>query len=154
MFGMVIEKLYLADVKKVTGPLERKICICGLIKIISQLPLIENGSYNHLWAPLLLVLMEMFELPQDIPQEDDDHFADITESLDFQAQYSKLNYATRPRADPTKDIGDMKAMLAASLASLSTKLPGFVPKAIQENLDQGVVTCLMNYCRAANVTIA
>lgn len=154
IFGMVIEKLYLADVKKVTSPIERRICTCGIIKIIAHLPLIDNGAYNHLWAPLLLVLMEIFELPQEIVADEDDHFVDIAESLDFQAQYSKLNYASRKRDDPTREVGDLKSMLVASLANLSMKLPGFVPKALQENLDQGVVTCLMNYCKAANVTIS
>ena len=154
MFGMVIEKLYLVDVKKVNGYIERRICMCGMIKILSQLPLIDNGVYNHLWSQVLLVLMEMFELPQEPAADDEDHFVDIAESLDFQAQYSKLNYASRRKDDPTRDVGDLKAMLATSLANLSTKLPGFVPKILQENLDQGVVTCLMNYCRAANVTIA
>lgn len=154
IFGMVLEKLYIADVKKVSGLVEKKICICGMIKILAQLPLIENGVYNHLWSPMLLVLMEIFELPQESVADEDEHFADITDSLDFQAQYSKLNYASVRRDDPTKDVGDLKPLLASSLASLSTKLPGFVPRALQENMDPGVVSCFMSYCQAANVTIA
>lgn len=154
IFGMVIEKLYIVDVKKVTGNIERRICTCGIIKILADLPLIDNGAYNHLWSPLLLVLMEIFELPPEVVADEEDHFVDIGESLDFQAQYSKLNYATRKRDDPTKEVGDLKSMLAASLANLSTKLPGFVPKMLQTNLDQAVSTCLMNYCKAANVTIS
>ena len=153
IFGMVIEKLYIVDVKKVSGQMERRICTYGIIRILAQLPLIDNGAYNHLWAPLLLVLMEIFELPPEVTAEEDDHFVDIAESLDFQAQYSKLNYAGRRRDDPTKKDGDPKSMLASSLANLSAKLPGFVPKTLQDNLDQSVVTCLMSYCKAANVTI-
>lgn len=153
IFGMVVEKLFIADVKKVNGAIERRICICGIIKILSQLPLIDNGAYNHLWAPLLIVLMEMFELPQEAVADDDDHFVDIAESLDFQAQYSKLNYASNRRDDPTREVGDLKSLLAASLANLSVKLPGFVPKILQENLNQDAMSCLMNYCKAANVTI-
>lgn len=154
IFGMVLEKLYIADVKKVTGQIERRICMCGLVKIVSHLPLIDNGAYNHLWGSLLLVLMETFELPPEATPDDDTHFIDISESLDFQAQYSKLNYANVKRDDPTMEVGDLKIMLATSLANLSTKLPGFVPKALQENLDQRVATCLMKYCEIANVTIS
>lgn len=153
IFGMVIEKLYIADVKKVTGVIDRKICMCGMIKILSHLPLIDNGAHNHLWGPLLLVLMEIFELPQEIVQDEDEHFADISESLDFQAQYSKLNYANIKREDPTKEVADLKATLATSLANLSSKLPGVVPQLLQTNLDHGVVVCLMGYCKAANVVI-
>lgn len=154
IFGMVLEKLYIADVKKVTGVIEKRICICGIIKILAQLPLIDNGAYNHFWSPLLLVLMEIFELPQETVPDENDHFADITDSLDFQAQYSKLNYANVKKDDPTRDVGDLKPLLASSLANLSTKLPGFVPKLLQESMDPGVVSCLMTYCQAANVTIA
>lgn len=153
IFGMVLEKLYLADVKKVTGHVERRVCVCGIIKILAQLPLIENGAYNHIWNPLLLLLLEIFELPQEVAADEDDHFIDITESLDFQAQYSRLNYASRKRDDPTRDVGDLKILLATSLANLSTKLPGFVSKMIRENLDQTAAACLMNYCQAANITI-
>jgi len=154
IFGMVIEKLYIAEVKKVGGNIERRICVCGIIKILSQLPLIDNGAYNHLWAPLLVVLMEMFELPQEPSADDEDHFLDISDSLDFQAHYSKLNYASKKRDDPTREVGDLKSLLAVSLANLSTKFPGFVPKTLQENLNQNAMNCLMNYCMAANVTIA
>lgn len=154
IFGMVLEKLYIADVKKVTGHSERRMCVCGLIRIIAQLPLIENGSYNHVWSQLLLVLLEIFELPQEVTVDEDDHFKDITESLDFQAQYSRLSYASRKRDDPTKDVGELKVLLATSLANLSTKMPGFVPKMIRDHLDPAVATCLMSYCQAANVTIS
>uniref|UniRef100_A0A6G1S494 Exportin-2 n=1 Tax=Aceria tosichella TaxID=561515 RepID=A0A6G1S494_9ACAR len=153
IFGMVLEKLYLADVKKVTGQSERRICVCGLIRIIAQLPLIENGSYNHVWSQLLLVLLEIFELPQEVVADEDDHFKDITESLDFQAQYSKLNYASRKRDDLTKDVGDLKVLLATSLANLSSKLPGFVPRMLG-GLDPAAAACVMSYCQAANVTIS
>jgi exportin-2 (importin alpha re-exporter) len=154
IFGMVLEKLYIADVKKVTGYAERRVCVCGMIRIISQLPLIENGSYNHIWSPLLLVLLEIFELPQEIVADEDDHFKDITETLDFQAQYSRLSYATVKREDPTKDVGDLKLLLATSMASLSSKMPGFVSRMINDHLNPTAATCLMNYCQAANVTIS
>lgn len=154
MFGMVLEKLYIADVKKVTGHLERRICQCGIVKILSTLPLIENGCYIHLWAPLLLVLMESFESTEQITQDEDDYFVDITEILDFQGQYSRLSYASCKRQDPTQEVKDLKLFLAASLANLSTKLPGFVSKTVQDNLDQRAVACLMNYCQTANVTIS
>lgn len=153
IFGMVIEKLFIADVKKVTSLIERRICTTGVIKILSHLPLIDNGIHSQLWSPLLLALMEILELPPEVVNDDDDHFADITESLDFQAQYSKLNYATRKQDDPTKEITDFKSMLAVSLANLSEKLPGFVPEMLK-SIDQGVTNCLRNYCQTANVIVS
>lgn len=154
IFAMVIEKLYIAEVKGIISQPDRRICINGVIKILGHLPLIDNGAYNSLWSPLLLALMQIFELPMENNGDDDfDHFADITETLDFQAKYSRLNFAAKRRVDPTKDVVDLKAALAISLANLSAKLPGFVPSMLQ-NMDQAVSSCLMAYCQAANVTIA
>lgn len=153
IFGMVLEKLFIADAKKITNHLERRICICGMIKILGQLPLIDNGAYNHLWAPYLVALTEMLELSPEAAPEEDDHFADITENLDFQAHYSRLNYASIKRDDPTKEVGDLKRLLAVSLSNLSTKLPQFVLPKIQP-LNQELVSCLMNYCQSANVMIS
>lgn len=153
IFSMVLEKLYIADAKKVTGAINRRVCISGMIKILSQLPQIESGSYNHLWPQLLMTVLEIFELPPEVVKDDDDdHFTDIQESLDFQAQYSKLNYATVKRDDPTKDITDMKILLAQSLSKLSIQAPGYVANAIS-GMDPGVSSLLQKYAQVANVVI-
>jgi hypothetical protein len=38
MFGMVIEKLYVQDLQKVSGHLERKICAVGVTNILTESP--------------------------------------------------------------------------------------------------------------------
>lgn len=153
IFGRAIQNLYIADAKKVTGAIERRICACGIIKILSQLPFIDNGAHNHLWGSLLLVLMEIFELPPEVDRDEDDHFVDIQGSLDFQAHYAKLSYASVKRADPIREVGDLKTLLATSLANLNTSLPGFVSTIFRDHLDQSVVSCLKKYFQAANVAL-
>ena len=36
MFGMVVEKLFVAEAQKVSGNVERKICAVGMIKILTD----------------------------------------------------------------------------------------------------------------------
>ena len=47
MFFMVIEKLYLVEVQKVSGNLERKICAVGLVKILTECPLLLSTNENQ-----------------------------------------------------------------------------------------------------------
>lgn len=153
IFAMLIEKIFILEVKKITDNLDKKICVCGITKIISELPLIDNGIYNHLWLPLLQVLMEILELPAEVSKDDDeDYFIETDEiASSFQAQFSKLLYAGQKRIDPFKNITDLKTNLALSLNNLSTRLPGYLPTMLNEKLNPGLVSCLYGYCTKANV---
>jgi exportin-2 (importin alpha re-exporter) len=50
MYVMVLEKLFIADLQKVSGNLERKICAVGVTKIITESPvLFSNENYIKIW---------------------------------------------------------------------------------------------------------
>ena len=49
MFGMVVEKLFIAEVQKVSGTTERKICAVGMTKILCDAPIMIAGDYQALW---------------------------------------------------------------------------------------------------------
>ena len=50
MYMMVLEKLFILDLQKVSGNLDRKICAVGVTKIITDMQmLITNDSYNRIW---------------------------------------------------------------------------------------------------------
>ena len=47
---MVIERLYILDVQKVSGQMERKICSLGITNILTQVPqMAPGGEYSQLW---------------------------------------------------------------------------------------------------------
>ncbi len=49
MFGMVLEKLVIAEVQKVSGSTERKICAVGITKILCEAPPLIVGEYAAMW---------------------------------------------------------------------------------------------------------
>ncbi len=52
---MVLEKLYIADLQKVSGNLERKICAVGVSKILTETPfLLSNENNLKIWYIFLL----------------------------------------------------------------------------------------------------
>ena len=78
---MVLSNLYCAELQKLSGDLEKKICEVGLTKILTESAMLfENENNVKLWANLLDCLIELFELPQDTSTPDDDHFIDIEDT--------------------------------------------------------------------------
>ncbi len=46
---MVVEKLFIAEVQKVSGSTERKICAVGITKILCEAPAMLVGDYQQFW---------------------------------------------------------------------------------------------------------
>nr|XP_006818921.1 PREDICTED: exportin-2-like [Saccoglossus kowalevskii] len=125
MFGMVLERLYLADVRKVSGGTERKICAVGMTKLLTECPVIINGEYAKLWPKLLEELVDLFELPEDETVPDDEHFIEIEDTPGYQAAFSQLVFAGKREHDPFNGtIPNAKINLAQSLQKLSASQPG------------------------------
>ena len=49
MFGMVVEKLYIPEVQKVSGHIERKICAVGITKILTECPAVLEPPLHGYW---------------------------------------------------------------------------------------------------------
>jgi exportin-2 (importin alpha re-exporter) len=55
MFGMVLEKLLISELQKVSGNVERKIVACGITKLLCECPELYKGTYQKYWSQLLQV---------------------------------------------------------------------------------------------------
>lgn len=55
MFGMVLEKLFIPELQKVSGVIERKIVACGITKLLSECQIMYAGDYQKYWFQLLQV---------------------------------------------------------------------------------------------------
>jgi len=49
MFGMLLEKIMLPDVQKVTGNINKKITAVGIIKVLTDTPKLIDGPYAQFW---------------------------------------------------------------------------------------------------------
>lgn len=124
MFGMVLEKLFINEMQKISGTIERKIVACGITKLLCECPAVLNGSYQKYWAPLLQALIQFFELPLDESTLPDDHFVEIDDTPTFQTASAKLNFANNSKNDPLQAIGEPRQFLVQSLATASAAQPG------------------------------
>lgn len=154
MFGMVLEKLYLQDLQKISGDVEQKICAVGVTNILTEAPaMLQN--YEAFWCKLLQALVSLFELPKDESTPDDEHFIEIEDTPGYQTVYSQLAFAGKKENDPlAKSVPDAKVYLAKQLAKLSAANPGKIAPLIRSGLEEGAQTFLQKYFTAANVSIA
>lgn len=144
MFGMVLEKLLISEVQKVTGNIERKIVFCGITKLLCETPEMYTGIYEAYWAKLLQALLLFFEMPPDESTLPDDHFIEVDDTPAYQTATAKLNFANTVKEDPVGGIGEPRQFLVHSLAKLSSTQPGRMSSVISSTTPQSQ-TILQTY---------
>uniref|UniRef100_A0A4X1UG36 Exportin-2 n=1 Tax=Sus scrofa TaxID=9823 RepID=A0A4X1UG36_PIG len=50
MFGMVLEKIIIPEIQKVSGNVEKKICAVGITKLLTECPPMMDTEYTKLWV--------------------------------------------------------------------------------------------------------
>jgi len=154
MFGMVCDSLIVKDgsIQKISGSTEKKIAAVGLTKLLTETPELMGGAYSAQFLPLLTALVGLFELPEDETIPDDEHFIEIEDTPGYQTAYSQLIFAGKPEHDPVAGVGDPKAFLAKSLASLSSRHPGTLTNLVS-GLQAQPQQFLQQYLQAAGVVL-
>ncbi|XP_046736247.1 exportin-2 [Diprion similis] len=151
MFGMVVDRVLIADLQKVSGESERKITAVGISNLLTDCPEMLNSPYDAYYPRLLATLVEFFELPQDestLPE--DQAFPEVEDAPGYQAAYSRLIYAGNPKNDPLQSIGDVRLYLAQGLGKLSPgQLPGLLGQIPEPNANH-----LRNYLQTAGIGVA
>ncbi len=150
LFQMVLEKVIIQDVQKVSGQTERKICAIGITKLLTETPDMLTNVYINQWVPLLQVLIGLFELPEDNSIPDDEHFIDIEDTPGYQTAYSQLVMAGNKEYNPFDSVVP-KTNLAESLYKLSSLVPGKLPAMITAGLSAEATSFLQSYLQQANV---
>ncbi|CAG9857406.1 unnamed protein product [Phyllotreta striolata] len=144
MFGMVLEKLLIAELQKIAGDVERKIVACGVTKLLCDCPGMYTGSYQKYWPQLLQALLAFFEMPRDETTFPDDHFIEVDDTPAYQATSAKLNFADGTKNDPLQGVSEPRQFLVQSLATLGASQPGRLPTYIN-NMNAQSQTILQGY---------
>lgn len=153
LFVMVLERLYIPDVQKVSGQTERRICAIGITKILTETPEMLSEPLVSQWSPLLQALISLFELPEDDTIPDDEHFIEIDDTPGYQTAFSQLVFAGIRDHDPFSELfPNPKTHLAQSLHRLSSKHPGKLQGMIQSGLSGDATQVLQSYLQTANIS--
>lgn len=125
MFGMVIERVFLSDMAKVSNERDKKYVTVGVARVLCESTSMTSQPYRGLWPLLLQSLIQMLELPPDEQLLDAD-FVLADEGEDgYQAAFSQLAYAQPNQSDLMGvDISDPLKSLVGGLAGFEKAHPG------------------------------
>lgn len=150
VFASVLEKIWLPNVMKVSGNIERKIVAIGSINLLTKCEPMLSDSYIQYWPQVLTHLIGVFELDEqpDDPEDDDfDEFSQVNGGVTFNA----LHFASREENDPFSDVTeDLRGVLAASLSELSQR-QSLVELLVQ--MEDKCQEAVQAYCQEAGVAI-
>ncbi|KAL4236748.1 Exportin-2 [Mactra antiquata] len=154
MFGMVVEKLFIQDLQKISGTSEKKICAAGVTKILTEAPTMIS-EYLQLWSRLLQAVIGLFELPEDDSVPPDEHFIEIDDTPGYQTAYSQLAFAGKKEQDMLSEtVPQLKLSLAKNLHKLSAAHPGKLTSLISTGLQVEAQTFLQKYLSDAGVALS
>ncbi|CAB3368472.1 Hypothetical predicted protein [Cloeon dipterum] len=153
MFGMVLERIIIPDLQKVSGTMEKKIAASGVIALLCNCPPLFEGSYSQFWAPTLEALLKLFELPEDDSLLPDDHFIDVEDTPGYQAAYSRLAFAGDRVQSNIADIDNPQLHLATCLYKLTAAYPGRFGPIISQGLQADAQMVLNRYLQSANLSL-
>ncbi|TDG47824.1 hypothetical protein AWZ03_005778 [Drosophila navojoa] len=160
MFGMLLERVFITDMAKVSKELDRKIVAVGVSKLLTECPEVYSGQYKTFWPRLLHSLVDLFERPPEkLPYLDGlDGAADADVAVDaepgYQAAFSQLTFAQPKQVDHLADVTDSRLYLAKALSNLSqTVSPAELTNLITP-LEMDYKEVVMKYCNQAGVRLA
>ncbi|XP_053981476.1 exportin-2 isoform X2 [Hylaeus anthracinus] len=140
MFGMVIERILIADLQKVSGDIEKKVTAIGISNLLIDCPKMLESPYNSYYPRLLAALVEFFELPQDQSTISEDNLLpEIDDAPGYQVGYSQLVCAKNPPKDPLEGLGRLP--------------PGQLPNLLGQ-IPEPNANHLRNYLQTAGITVA
>ncbi|KAL1546167.1 exportin-2-like [Salvia divinorum] len=150
IFFQILEKVWILDLKSITGSMELKLASVASIRILCEsLP----PSHSERWGKMLDSIVTLLSRPEEDRVEEEPEDPDFSETIGSNAARFQLRNAGRKDEDPLPDIKDPKQFLVASLANLSSHSPGTLPRIIAGNLDPANQAALLQLCKTYTVTI-
>ncbi|MCL4144882.1 UNVERIFIED_CONTAM: hypothetical protein GTU68_064982 [Idotea baltica] len=153
MFGMVIERLIVPELQKVSGDTERKLCAVGVTNILSDSD-IYAGKYSAMWPNIVQATISLLEFPADNSHPAGEHFVDVESVSMFQGSSSRLVNASKSLEDPLLGkVDNPKAYFVQKIVQLSQIHPGTMQSKLTQ-MTQETQSQLMAYLQQSGTSLA
>lgn len=148
IFHMILDNFWIPDLKLITGSIELKLTAVSSTRILS-----ESLSPSERWGKMLNSIVTLISRPEEDRVDEEPEDPDFGGTVGYQSTNFRLPNAGRKEEDPLPEIKDPKQFLVASLANLSARSPGTLPRIIAENLEPANQTALVQICSSYNLNI-
>jgi exportin-2 (importin alpha re-exporter) len=149
IFAMILDSLYIPNVGKVNGKIERKICCVAMIKLLTESPELLS-TYAAFWPKIMAALLGVIELPEDDTVQHGE-FAEEDDEIDHafsSAAFSPLSFAAKSDVDPFPGVNP-KAYLATQFQTLLQAQPQVQP--LVAALEPNALEALRQYYQLAGI---
>ena len=156
IFSLVVKQLWVPHLKLITGAIELKLVAVASTRIIhflGECPAILDPANIELWGKMLDGIVTLLSWPEQDRVEEEQEMLYIAENVGNTPTFAHLYNAAKKEEDPLKDIKDLKEVLVASLAGLSSRFPGRYPQIINQYLDPANQAALLQLCNTYNCQI-
>ena len=150
---MVLTRIFLTDMAKVSGAVHKKIVVIGLTRLLCECPLMLDPTYIGTWPQVIQGLIELFELPPDKNEMEGDQY-EQADAEGYEAAFSQLSFALPKVHDPCAHIADSRKFLVENLAKWSKSVGADVVARMIATLPADHQQALQKYCAQAGVIIA
>jgi exportin-2 (importin alpha re-exporter) len=143
----------LPDVVKVHKPIERKICGCGIVNLLTKSDMMLQEPYvSALWSKALFSLLSLLELPATIEKEEPDELYTLDiEDGGYQTSFTKLASSTPLPEDPAAGLSTSDVYLAQQLVAMSPEKRNIAKSLLSTS--QEASQCLPKYFQQANISL-
>jgi len=131
LFMNILGSLWIPNITKVNGPIERKMVAVSMTKLIAECPKMLVQPYVASWPELLRITIEVLEGHEDETVPPDMGDIEAEESSGYSTAFSQLVNAHKADADPFKEVSNAKEYLASAISKASKQAPGVLPPLIQ-----------------------
>ncbi|XP_065860166.1 exportin-2 [Euphorbia lathyris] len=153
IFLMILEQLWIPNLKLITGVIEVKLAAVASTRLICESPALLDAAAARHWGKTLDSIVTLLSRPEEDRVEEEQEMPDITENVGYTATFVNLYNAGKKEEDPLRDIKDPKQFLVVSLANLSARSPGRFLQIISENLEPANQSALLQLCNTYSCRI-
>ena len=142
VFGQVFTGFILPDTHKLPRPLDRKLAIIGLTKLLLTSTTMGMPPYNKIRHSTAAALYQLIANPDAVPQvpsgaDDLSHEADLDE-MGFAVVFSSLNTTKKPAEDPAPEIpmGRLRAWVIENFKGATGGPRDWLPANFRQMLEE------------------
>ena len=149
LFSNILNSLWLPNIQKVSGKIERKMASIAMTKLICDCQIMLNQPYfPDQWCKLFACNLSVLEEAEDetVPSDVNDEI-EIEDISGYSTAFSQLVNAIKVEQDPFKDI-DPKQYLAIEISKLSKSFPNRFLPILQSSIGANGLNLLNNYFRS------
>ena len=147
LFANILSSLYLPNIQKVNGKIERKMAVIAISKLLSDPACLNAPYFPDIWSKFIPTALSLLEGQEDdsVPADLDD--SEIEEFQGYTTAFSQLVHAMKQDQDPFKDatFANPKHYFALSIHNLCKTYPGKFPALIEQSATAEGMRVLQSY---------